>query len=160
MRLDEDSRDADRDCRAREHRHEAPLTSARCPLPSGLLHGVGRIEDHGCAGLGEDRQRAHVGDKRVVAEGDAALGDEHVGIAGADEFGHDVLHVPRRQELTLLDIDRLAGRGSREQQIGLAAEEGRDLQHIDGFGDGRALVGLMHVGDDGKADALSHLGKD
>ena len=78
MRLDEDAGDADRHRRAGQHRHEAPLAAARRPLPARLLHRMGRVEDHRRAGLGEDRQRAHVGDERVVAEGDAALGDEHV----------------------------------------------------------------------------------
>ena len=83
MRLDEDAGDADRDGRARQHRHEAPLAAASRPLPARLLHRMGRVEDHRRARLGQDRQRAHVGDERVVAEGDAALGDQHVRIAGA-----------------------------------------------------------------------------
>ena len=160
MGLDEDAGDADRHGRARQHRHEAPLAAARRPLPSRLLHRMGRVEDHRRARLGEDRQRAHVGDERVVAERHAALGDQDVRVARADDLGDHVLHVPGREELPLLDVDRLAGRGRREQKIGLAAEEGRDLQDVDGFGDGRALLRLMHVGDHGKAERLADLGKD
>ena len=43
----------------------------------------------------------------------------------------DVLHVPGREELPLLDVDRLAGRGHGADEIGLAAQEGRRLQHVD-----------------------------
>ena len=82
------------------------------------------------------------------------------GIAGADELRHDIPHVPGREELALLDVDRLAGAGRGDEEIGLAAEEGRDLQHVDRLGHGGALLGLMHVGDDGKPDALPDLGED
>ena len=69
-------------------------------------------------------------------------------------------HVPGREELALLHVDHLAGARRGHQQIGLAAEEGRDLQHVDGLGHGGALLGLMHVGEHGKASALPDLGED
>ena len=81
----------------------------------------------------EDRQRAHVGDKRVVAEAHAPLGHQDVGRARGVELGDDVLHVPGREKLPLLDVDRPPGLGRRDQKIGLAAQEGRNLQRVDGF---------------------------
>ena len=51
-----------------------------------------------------------------------------------------------------LTLTGLPGARGGDQEIGLAAEEGRDLQDVDRFGDGRALLGLMHVGRDGKAE--------
>ena len=63
-------------------------TNSRSPpddgaLPARLLHRMGGVEDHRRAGAArQDRQRAHVGDQRVVAERGAALGDQHVGVAG------------------------------------------------------------------------------
>ena len=108
VRLDEDAGDADGHRRARQHRHEAAVAAGRSPLPARLLHRMGRVEDHRAAGLGHDRQRAHVGDERVVAEARAALGEETF-VAALDDLGDDVLHVPRRQELALLDVDRAAG---------------------------------------------------
>ena len=104
-------------------------------LPARLLHRVGGVEHHRIAGLGQDRQRPHVVDQRVVAEADAALAQQDVVVAGAGDLRRHVLHVPGRQELALLDVDRAAGRGRGEQQIGLAAEKGGDLQHVDRFGD-------------------------
>jgi hypothetical protein len=58
-----------------------------------------------------------------------------------------VRHVPRRQKLALLDVDHASGHGCRDQEIGLAAEESWDLQHVHRFGDGRALRRLVHIGE-------------
>ena len=51
-----------------------------------------------------------------------------------------------------LTLTGLPVRGGREQKVGLAAEKGRDLQNVHGLGDGGALLGLMHVGDDRQAE--------
>ena len=125
----------------------------RRPLPARLLHRMGGVEHHGIAGLGHDRQAAHVGDQRVVAEADAALADQDVAVAGACDLGHHVLHVPGGEELALLDVDRPAGLAGRQQQIGLAAQEGGDLQHVHRLGHGRALLGRVHVGQHRQAEA-------
>ena len=129
------------------------LAAALRPLPSRLLHRMRGVEDHRRARLGQDRQRAHVRHERVVAEGHAALGDEHLRVACADDLGDHMRHVPGREELALLHIDHLAGPRRGDEEIGLAAEEGRDLQHIDGLSDRGALLGLMHVGEHGKAES-------
>ena len=49
MRFDEHPGDADRDRRAREHRHEFALATGRSTLPARLLHRMGGVEDHGRA---------------------------------------------------------------------------------------------------------------
>ena len=54
-----------------------------------------------------------------------------LGLPRAGDLGDDVLHVPGRQELALLDVDDLAGLRGGDQQVGLAAQEGRDLQDVD-----------------------------
>ena len=99
-------------------------------------------------------------DERVVAEARAALGDEDVRIAGADDLGDHVLHVPGREELPLLDVDDAPGSRRGDQEIRLTAKEGRDLQDVDGFGDVRALAGLMHVGENGHSELLADVGED
>jgi len=48
--------------------------------------------------------------------------------------------------LPLLDVDDLAGRRRRQQQVGLTAQEGRDLQHVHRLRHLGALGGLVHVG--------------
>ena len=75
-------------------------------------------------------------------------------IAGAGDLGGDVRHVPGREELALLDVDRRARLARGEQQVGLAAEEGRDLQHVHRLRGRRALRALVHVGQHRQAEAL------
>ena len=69
-------------------------------------------------------------------------------------FCDHVRHVPRREELALLDVDDTAGLGRGHEEIGLTAQERRDLQHVDGFGDPRALRGLMDIGEHRHAELL------
>jgi hypothetical protein len=45
-----------------------------------------------------------------------------------------------REELALLDVDRLAALRHRADEVGLAAEEGRRLQRVDDRGRGGDLV--------------------
>ena len=99
-------------------------------------------------------------DQRVVAEADAALGHQHIGIAGAGDLGDHILHVLGREELALLHIDHLAGMGGGDQKIGLAAEEGGNLQHVHGLRHGGALVALMHIGQDRQAEFGADFGED
>jgi hypothetical protein len=54
-------------------RHEFALTARAVALPARLLHRMRRVEHNRDAGLRHNRKRAHVGDKRVVAEAHAAL---------------------------------------------------------------------------------------
>ena len=58
-----------------------------------------------------------------------------------------------RQELTLLDVDGAPGLGRRDEQVGLAAQEGGNLQHVGDLGGGRGLRRLVDVGEHGHADA-------
>jgi hypothetical protein len=46
-----------------------------------------------------------------------------------------------------------------EKQIGLPAQEGRDLQAIDDLAARRAVLALVHVGEHGEAELLLHLGE-
>ena len=59
-----------------------------------------------------------------------------------------------------LTCTRGAGRGRGGQQVGLAAEERRDLQHVDRLGHRPALLALVDVGQHRAAVALAHLGQD
>ena len=159
MGLDEHAGDADRDRRARQYGHEFALPARGAAEPAGLLHGMGGVKNHRRAGLRQNRQRAHVGHQRIVAERDAALGDEHVARARVGEFRHDILHVPRRKELPLLDIHRPPRSRGGDEEVGLAAKEGRDLQHVDGLRGERALRDLVHVGQHGQAEAVPDFGE-
>ena len=82
-----------------------------------------------------------------------------MGIAGGLCLGHHVGHVPGRQKLPLLDVDRAAGLRRGDDQVGLAAQIGGDLQHIDRRAHRRALLGQVDIGDYRAADAVAHRGE-
>jgi hypothetical protein len=56
-----------------------------------------------------------------------------------------VLHVPGRQKLPLLHVDSAPSRRRRQQQIGLPAEKGRNLQYIDDFCHDLSLIAFMNI---------------
>jgi hypothetical protein len=151
--------DAHRDRRARQHGGELALPARGRPLPARLLHGMGRVEDHRRAGRGHDRQGAHVGDERVVAEGGAALGQHDVGLpAEAILAATFAMSQGARNWPFLTLTTRPFRRG--DEEIGLAAEEGGDLQDVDRLGRPARIARLVHVGEHGQAVALADLGED
>ena len=78
-------------------------------------------------------------------------------VAGGARLVDHVLHFPGRQELALLDVHGLALRAHGDDEIRLAAQKRRGLQHVDHrghFGERRVLV---HVGEHRHADLLAHL---
>jgi hypothetical protein len=50
-----------------------------------------------------------------------------------------------------LDVDGAAGAAGGDEEVGLAAEEGWDLQDVGTFCGDFAMRGLVHVGQDGQA---------
>src|SRR5207249_11393851 len=95
-----------------------------------------------------DGERAHVRYQVVIAEGRAALAYENVvPTARFARLGHDIGHVFRREELTLLDVDGFARRGDGADEVRLAAEKRRCLQHVDDSGDFRYFFLGVHVGE-------------
>ena len=50
--------------------------------------------------------------------------------------------------------------GSSDQQLGLSAQEGGNLQHIDKFGCDVGLHGLVDVGHHGNLEGVAHLAQD
>ena len=156
MRLDEDAGHAQRHGRAGHHRRELALAARRSAHPARLLDRVRRVHHHRIARRRHDRQRAHVRDKRVVAEARPALGQKDVAVAGrCDLVGH-VRHVPRREELALLDVDHGPRPPGRQQKVGLAAEEGGDLNDIRDVSCGGCLNRVVDVGQHRAADPVAH----
>ena len=156
----EDGGDADGEGGAGEDWGEFALAAGGCALAAGLLDGVGGVEDDGVAGSGHDGEAAEVGDEGVVAEACAAFGEEDAFVAGFGDFCGDVLHVPGGEELAFLDVDGAAGFAGGDEEVGLAAEEGGDLEDVDGFGGRVALGGVVDVGEDGDAEAFADGGED
>ena len=125
----------------------------------GELDRMGCIENH-WRELAHDGQRAHIDDQVVVAEAGAALGDEDAIVAGRASFLNHVLHVPGGEELAFLDVHGAFGHRGGDYQVGLAAEERRDLQHVGYLGDFRDVLGVVHVGEDGNVDLVLDLSQD
>ena len=98
-------------------------------------------------------------DEAVVAEEGAAFGEEDVFVAGAVDFFDGVGHFPWGHELAFFDVDGFAGLSGGLEEVGLAAEEGGDLQEVDGVGGGDGLVGFVDVGGDGDADLIADGGE-
>ena len=130
------------------------------PSPAaGQLQAVGDVEHDRVAELAQHRERPHVHDQVVVAEADAALGQEQRVVAFARHLGDHVPHVAGRQELALLDVHRLAGAGRRHEQVGLAREKRRNLQHVDDLRGRGRLRRFVDVGQDRQAGPRLDVGE-
>lgn len=155
--LEEDAVDACRHCRAGEHGNELGLTPRDTVLGGRRLYRVSSVEDDG-GELAHDGKRAHVNDEVVVAKAGSSLGEGDAVAAAVANLFDGVAHVGGGNELTLLDVDGaavlLGGLGGGDEEIGLAAEEGGDLEDVDGLGDAGAVLGGMDVGEDGEAVGL------
>jgi len=152
--LQEDAVNASRNRRARQHGNELRLAAGLSARSRGGLDGVGGVEDDRghCA---HDGQAAHVDDQVVVAKTGAALGERNAGVAALADFFNCVAHVPGSDELPLFYVDGAAGLGGGDQQVGLAAEEGRNLENgldiAKGVRELGGLLGGVDVGEDGEA---------
>src|SRR5260370_16899053 len=109
---------------------------------------MGCVEDYRVSEDAYYHQRAHVGGEVVVAEGEAALGQNDASSSGALRFCDYCFHIPRGQELALLDVDRASGFCGCFDEVCLAREQRGDLDHIDDFRGGR---GFFRVGGVGRA---------
>ena len=148
--FEEEAIDTGGDAGTSERFDKFRLAAAGVALSTGELNGVSDIVDNGITELGEDGEGAHVDDEVIVPEACAAFGEDDSGVAGASDFFGDVAHVPGRKELSLLYVHDAAGFGGGKEEIGLAREEGGDLEDVRDFGGGSGLRGVVDVGEDRK----------
>ena len=66
-------------------------------------------------------------------------------------------HVPWRDELAFLDIDSTLAQCGRSDEIGLTAEECRNLEHVSDLGDFGDIHSLVHIGEHGHMHLITHL---
>ena len=71
-----------------------------------------------------------------------------------------VVHVLGRDELAFLHVDGAAGFAGGDEQVGLTAEEGGNLEDVAGLGDGCAVRGLVDIGEDGKVRLFGDAAQD
>ena len=69
-------------------------------------------------------------------------------------------HVEGRDELAFLNVDGSACFGGSDEEVCLAAEEGGDLEDVDGLAYGGAVLGGVDVGEDGETGALRYGAED
>jgi hypothetical protein len=106
---------------------------------------VGGVEHHRAAGLAHDGQAAHVGHQVVVAEARAALAGHEavfapaIGARAARALSTTFFMSPGARNWPFLMFTGLPLRRHGADEIGLAAQEGRRLQHVDHGGDGGDL---------------------
>src|ERR1043166_1360563 len=79
---------------------------------------------------------------------------------GGLQFLHDITHIPRCQELPLLNVYRPPRLGCRDEKISLTAEKGRDLQNIYYLGGGLGVCRLMHVGENRQIELVADQSED
>ena len=156
MRLHEESGHSRRHRGASEHRHEFTLASRTSALAARHLHRVRGVEHHRAAGTAHHRKRAHVRHEVVVAERGPAFAEHDVGVPGRPRLVRHVGHVPGREELALLDVHGLAATRDGLDEVGLAAQERRSLEHVDHRRDFVERRVLVHVGDDRNARLVAH----
>ena len=160
MRFHKQTVDADRDRGPRQHRHELALAAGLAAGRAGQLHRMRGIEHHRAAARFQDFQAAHVDHQVVVAERSAALAHQHLRIgAGGRGLVDHMAHLVRRQELAFLDVDRAAGLRRGFDEVGLAAQEGRGLQYIDGLRRSFDIVHRMHIGEHRQVEFAAHFGE-
>ena len=135
----------------------SPIAARRRPSPAGPLDAVRGVDDDGTAEALHDGDGADVDDEIVVAERRArARSGGSLALPALSDLLDGVLHVVGREELALFDVDRLARSGRGQEQIGLPAEEGRDLEDVEDRGRGALdLRRLVDVGEDGNAELVA-----
>ena len=127
---------------------------------------MGGVEDDRGVGLAHDRQRAHVRHQIVVAKTGATFTGHETVFRQAGltrrcaRLADHVLHVVRRQELALLDVDRPAGLRHGTDEVGLAAQESRRLQDVHDGGHLCNLVLGVNVGQQRQPEFAFDLGQD
>ena len=132
--------------RSRQDRSELALAARSVAAATGQLNRMRRVKENGEAKPAQYRDRPHVRDQVIVAEGRAAFGDEEFFSTDLLRLPDHLAHFCRRQKLTLLQIDDFAGQHSGLNQVGLPAKECGNLQNVHCFtGDG-GLSFRMHIG--------------
>ena len=140
-------------------RNEAPLAPARAiPALSGLLHRMGGVEDHrSVTGGAESREAAHVHHEVAVAKERAALGHGDFRRSARAHLLDRPTHLFGGHPLALLDVHGAAGPSRGEEQIGLPAQEGGDLQDIGDPRGERNVPWLVDVSQNRKTGGSAHL---
>jgi hypothetical protein len=115
----------------RRHRlDELRLAGRDAVAGAGELQAVGHIVNDRVPERAHEGERPHVDHEVVVAEACPAFGDDDPLVSSARHLGDGMTHVKRRQVLTLLDVHDAPRACGRKEEVGLPAEERRDLEYV------------------------------
>ena len=128
--------------------HETTVAGGFSIASTRSLHAVGAVHDHRRHDVEHIGNVAEIDHEVVVAEGIAAFREPNLLRTSVAGLFDRVAHIATAQKLRLFDVHRASRPRRRHEQIGLTAEERRNLQHIAHFGDGRSLPRLVDVGED------------
>ena len=111
--------------------HTTRLNDAREKVV-GIVQNLTSIAEANAAGTERTHRlkRPHVHDEIVISERRTALRQHDVFTSRTLKFADRAFHIFRRHELSFLHIDRKPGPRGGNQQIRLAAEKRRNLEHI------------------------------
>ena len=115
---------------AGQRHRESPLARRYPFTRAGELQAMRDIKNNGVPELAQHAEAFEIDDQVVVAETRAPLGEKELSITFRFDLFDDVPNVPGSQKLTLLNIQGFACRSSAEQQIGLTAQKGGNLDSV------------------------------
>lgn len=147
MCFDKNGSHADGNCRPSQNRRKLALPTGTSAQAARLLNRVRGIENNRTTGIsGHLRQAAHIGYQRVIAETGSAFGDADICITGINRF-LTMFSYPTEPRTALFNVNDFAGFGCGHDQVGLTAQKGRNLQHINMRSDYLTLFPFVNVGD-------------
>jgi len=158
--LDEEAIGAGGDGGFSENRRHLSEAAGFIAEAAGLLNTVSGIENDGAAKLFHFFDSGHIVDEAIVAEERSPFGQDDFIVAAGADFFHGIFHFVGGEELTLFYIYRFTSIGTGTKQIGLPAEECRDLKAIDDLGGRGGLVGFVDVGHNRQAGLTANSGED
>ena len=108
------------------------------------------------ARLAKPDKAARVDELVVVPESGAALAYDDARVARGAHLVRGRRHRCRAAPLPLLDVHDSTRAGRRREQVGLSAEESRDLQYIHHLSCQSRLCRFVHIAEHGYTDSLAH----
>lgn len=139
---------------------ELGLAAGHSAALVGLLEAVGTVHDDGAAEGLHGGQATEIDDEIGIAEGGAAFGEPDLVVTRVYDLLTGKVHGGRAEELPFFDVDYFAGFGGGDEEVGLPAEEGRDLEYVDVLGGHGGFGNGVDVGGGGQAEALAYLAED
>ena len=91
------------------------------------------------------RDGSHVSNEIIVTKCGAPFGEKIIFASRGLELGCNILHIPRRKELTFLHIHNPTGLRCRDNEIGLTAQERWNLKDVNELSSNSSLFGIVNI---------------